>query len=949
MSTAKVNRRKQKEIQYFKKYTKPPKEEITYLDSGKVLYKGKDVTPAPLRDPAFVTYPSPALYILRPIDVPTLPPPTPLLEVDPSEWLNYSPPTEKESNGHHTPSQSSLSEDSGYEPLKADIDLEELAKEEVAEITPTVVKSEEAIKVKILDDEVYTKAEFKKIEDGKFVLILEETETIFFLEIDAPQMDTSLTAEENKATKPPKVQKRKHKKEKKEQIRKSTAQHETQTIPPLMIDQQVETCDLPLKDFSVTVTDSQIYDGIQEALQQDNRNAEKIRKCLFQRLYDKLMDPNGHFKNDLSYINFHLQIMDEELKKLPYDEQIKIICKFIRDYEEDPNIEELAEELENDYNGFIAEVRRVRDKLQPPKETVEGEEEEEEEPIVAVQKLELTPLPGYEPLMDYKEVKEILKSDEFANYLSPKLLSNEEQYQMILRSKAFKKALNILENIFTYQKEYDKLCRSKKIECIPEQPDVESMYNLDLLWEFQDEGARGKAVTCITCCIESPDILAIGYGEKGYVNSLLTPEKGLLLLWSLALPKDRPLRRLETNSSVISIRFHPESFYILALGLSSGDVVLVEIQEDISSVCSNVILQESHSFGHVYALEWFLPQLDQLVDEPKKKSNNKKNAEQVEKPSHKKNKKNYDKPQDGLDDESHSTALLADTYLVGGGRDSSLFTWKTSFGLLMSELVIKFPKICGQVKGIESNIPIPKMPMSVPPRPAVTCIEMHPKCRGHGKVEEKTDEIVLPEIHNVSAALDYDLSHLYLVATDDGSIHECYYRKMHYHDDFFRAHNGPVYCLSFNPFIDRLFLTCGGDWAVRIWCLGVGQPLITLSHDMEQVGTAHWSKHYSTIVASIKGGDLCIWDLARRTSSPVTTFANPNGHSYTSVTFSLDGLNVIAGDSGGNVYVYHLMDVPFMAKFPDQHLVNAIKKALVNKPEILHELEVIGAPFKTKE
>ncbi|XP_071446353.1 dynein axonemal intermediate chain 4-like [Hetaerina americana] len=257
------------------------------------------------------------------------------------------------------------------------------------------------------------------------------------------------------------------------------------------------------------------------------------------------------------------------------------------------------------------------------------------------------------------------------------------------------------------------------VEGIAEQPDAQSLYNLELLWEFRYQEAKGKAVNCITWCKACPDLIATGYGSKGYVNILAPLDKGLLLIWSFILPKEQPLCRLETKSSVISICFHPESFYRIALGLMSGDVVLAQVNKLVSSISCIAVLQQAASFGQVHALAWFLSEQDQS------------------------NEKDPD-----------------DVQLITGGCQSTLFAWKNSNQFLISEL-----------KGIQDILPDHKIPMSVPPRASVTCIKMHP--RGQ-RIKEPNDTDIKEEaeMNDMPKTFEYDLPHLYLVATDDGAIHQ---------------------------------------------------------------------------------------------------------------------------------------------------------------------------------
>lgn len=62
---------------------------------------------------------------------------------------------------------------------------------------------------------------------------------------------------------------------------------------------------------------------------------------------------------------------------------------------------------------------------------------------------------------------------------------------------------------------------------------------------------------------------------------------------------------------------------------------------------------------------------------------------------------------------------------------------------------------------------------------------------------------------------------IYYVGTSEGTIHKCSRNYYHQHLDLFLAHDGPIYVMKFSPFCNKMFLTCGDDWKVRIWVDGI--------------------------------------------------------------------------------------------------------------------------------
>lgn len=94
---------------------------------------------------------------------------------------------------------------------------------------------------------------------------------------------------------------------------------------------------------------------------------------------------------------------------------------------------------------------------------------------------------------------------------------------------------------------------------------------------------------------------------------------------------------------------------------------------------------------------------------------------------------------------------------------------------------------------------------------------------------------------------------IYLVGTAEGFVYICSINHRHEHLDVFVAHDGPIYNIQFNPFCDKIFLTCGADYSIRIWAEGIFEPLVTLESGMAAIQYALWDPLHSTIIASITG------------------------------------------------------------------------------------------------
>lgn len=53
--------------------------------------------------------------------------------------------------------------------------------------------------------------------------------------------------------------------------------------------------------------------------------------------------------------------------------------------------------------------------------------------------------------------------------------------------------------------------------------------------------------------------------------------------------------------------------------------------------------------------------------------------------------------------------------------------------------------------------------------------------------------------------------------TEDGHIHKCSTSYSEQYLESYSGHIGPVYALQWSPFAPNLFLSCSGDWTIRMW------------------------------------------------------------------------------------------------------------------------------------
>lgn len=215
----------------------------------------------------------------------------------------------------------------------------------------------------------------------------------------------------------------------------------------------------------------------------------------------------------------------------------------------------------------------------------------------------------------------------------------------------------------------------------------------------------------------------------------------------------------------------------------------------------------------------------------------------------------------------------------------------------------------GKLKGLEIAKTCLKVDVPITRYPAVLCMKWHPT-----------------------------IDHVYLVGTDEGCIHKCSTHYLNQHIDVYRAHAGPVYGMEISPFMNNLLVSCGADNSIRLWIEGMDDVIMTLSCPAAVYGIAFCPIN-ATILISISGNMLSIWDLRRKTHIPCAEYAFANNIVLTYIKFSTSGDNVFVGDTTGKIHTFHLEDTPIPPFFQRKMLDEAIKTALCTRPQLLRQLE----------
>ncbi|XP_004930498.3 dynein axonemal intermediate chain 4 [Bombyx mori] len=223
--------------------------------------------------------------------------------------------------------------------------------------------------------------------------------------------------------------------------------------------------------------------------------------------------------------------------------------------------------------------------------------------------------------------------------------------------------------------------------------------------------------------------------------------------------------------------------------------------------------------------------------------------------------------------------------------------------------MMRISTVEGKMKGLEATKACLKVDVPITRYPAALCIKWHP-----------------------------NVEHVYLVGTDEGCIHKCSTHYLNQHIEVFKAHAGPVYGMEYSPFMSSLLVSCGADGAIRLWIEGMDDVIMTLTCPAAVYGIAFCPIN-STVILSVSGNILSIWDLRRKTHMPCAEYSFPNNVVLTYIKFAASGDNVFVGETSGRIHTFHLEDTPIPPFYQRKMLDEAIKKALCTRPQLLKQLE----------
>ena len=163
------------------------------------------------------------------------------------------------------------------------------------------------------------------------------------------------------------------------------------------------------------------------------------------------------------------------------------------------------------------------------------------------------------------------------------------------------------------------------------------------------------------------------------------------------------------------------------------------------------------------------------------------------------------------------------------------------------------------------------------------------------------------EVTAVAAGTCFDFNatnkHLYIVGSEEGHIYKCSKAYKKHFVDIIQGHHLTIYSMKWNPFHSYVFVTCGADWAVKIWDSNLKDPMFT--YDLNSVVCdIAWSPFASTVFAACTAdGKVFVFDLSINKYEPlcVQPIIQKKKTKLTHIAFNPTYPVIIVGDDRGFV------------------------------------------------
>ncbi|XP_017484570.1 PREDICTED: dynein intermediate chain 2, ciliary [Rhagoletis zephyria] len=200
---------------------------------------------------------------------------------------------------------------------------------------------------------------------------------------------------------------------------------------------------------------------------------------------------------------------------------------------------------------------------------------------------------------------------------------------------------------------------------------------------------------------------------------------------------------------------------------------------------------------------------------------------------------------------------------------------------------------------------------------------------------------------------------IYLIGTEEGLIYKCSIAYSSKYLMTYNAHHLTVYRIDFNRFNSNIFISCSGDWRVKVWEDMRPEPLFIFDLG-SSVGDVKWAPFSSTVFAACTTeGKVFVFDLNVNKYKPICVQAvvPKRKNKLTRLAFNENLPFIIVGDDKSTVTSLKLSpNLRLMVKPPkkqqylDQNTlqVQKLDKLLSLVRELPSDMVVPDTPTTTK-
>ena len=196
---------------------------------------------------------------------------------------------------------------------------------------------------------------------------------------------------------------------------------------------------------------------------------------------------------------------------------------------------------------------------------------------------------------------------------------------------------------------------------------------------------------------------------------------------------------------------------------------------------------------------------------------------------------------------------------------------------------------------------------------SMECFEIFSIYRISGDKKGEGASLVSPLNPGLSVDVSKKDPSIYLVATQEGSIHQCSRDSSEKYLMTWDSHEGPVYKVLWSP-DHRRFLSCSADWTVMMWQSDDGttgnsnEPIRRYQTGKVPINDISWYPEGTMFASVTDDGRIEIWDAETLNLAPIVTHTVLDRR-LTQVSFSPDVDCLVTGDNYGAITVYRMKNI----------------------------------------